>query len=219
MAPLSRPSHRPSLRSSLAGLRRRPFAWWIAATVLAALTSTVIGGMVAAAEHERARYGETRAALVAVRDLPAGHVLAPGDTEVRHLPAVLLPEGTLRGPVDGAPLTVPVLAGEPIPRAKVAPAGLGAVAALVPPGSRALAVPSGPADLRLARGDVVDVLATLDPALGGEAGQPTFPVARSALVIDVGEDGVTVAVSEHEAPRLAFVLTAGVVTLALTGGR
>jgi Flp pilus assembly protein CpaB len=58
--------------------------------------------------------------------------------------------------------------------------------------------------------------ATADIASAGTGPAPTFPVARHALVLDVGHQAITVAVTPDEAPRLAYALTHGAVTLALT---
>ncbi len=62
-------------------------------------------------------------------------------------------------------------------------------------------------------GDRVDVLATFDSTEGET--EPTFPVAMGALVVDVAEEAVTVAVTPEEAPRVAFATARGTVTLAL----
>jgi len=41
-------------------------------------------------------------------------------------------------------------------------------------------------------------------------------VARSALVVHVDEEAVTIAVTADQSPRVAFALAAGAVTLALS---
>ncbi|MDQ3757355.1 MAG: flagellar biosynthesis protein FlgA, partial [Actinomycetota bacterium] len=60
----------------------------------------------------------------------------------------------------------------------------------------------------LRRGDRVDVLAA-----GDEGGAAT--VAAGALVVDVADEVVTVAVSAEESPAVAYAVARGVVTLAL----
>ncbi|MDP9070437.1 MAG: hypothetical protein M3N68_03965, partial [Actinomycetota bacterium] len=109
---------------------------------------------------------------------------------------------------------VPLAAGEVLLEAKLAPWGTRGLAALVPPGRRALAVPVERGRLPLRAGDRVDVLATFEVA--EDAGEPTFPVATSALVVDVADEAVTVAVSPDEAPRVAFAIARATVTLALS---
>jgi pilus assembly protein CpaB len=192
-------------------LRRRPAPFWLAAVALSVVTGATVARLVGDAAAAADRYGGLRPALVATTDLEAGAVLGPGDAEVRDLPAAFLPAGALAQPVDGAVLAAAVLAGEPIVEARLAPAGTSAVAARLPPGARGVAVPTGPGALPLAVGDVVDVLATM-------AAEPTFPVAVGATVVDVGPDAATIAVEPGEASRVAYALTAGAVTLVLSGG-
>lgn len=201
--PIPRPSERRRLR-----LRRRPLPWWAGALVLAAVTATVVGRLVADAAAERDRWGATVQVAVATGDAAPGE---PVRAELRRLPRSLVPPGATTA-ADGAVAAVALHAGEIVLEGRLAPAGTSAVAALVPAGHRAVAVPAGDG-LPLAVGDTVDVLATLDP----ESARPTFPVARDARVVHVGEVAVTVAVTVDEAPRVAFALAAGAVTLALSG--
>jgi hypothetical protein len=56
------------------------------------------------------------------------------------------------------------------------------------------------------------VLATVEGA-----DPPTVTVARRALVVDAGDEGVTVAVTVDETPRVAFAATGRGVTLVLLG--
>ena len=205
---------------------RAAAVWWLAAFVLAAVTGLSVAHLTARAEAQAARYGSLRTVAVAARPLPAGSTLAGGDVERRTLPAAFLPAAPVAAEPEGHALLVAVAEGEPLLEAKLAPFGVRGVAALLPPGTRALAVPVGAAGRPpLERGDRVDVLATFDVAFPGEEGgvappagdnAPTFPGAEGAVVVDVGEEAVSVAVGAEEAPRLAFTLARGVATLALT---
>ena len=138
------------------------------------------------------------------------------------VPGALAPAGSLASAQEavGRTVVVAVFAGLPVMEGHLGASGLKGVAALLPPGTRAVAVPNGGAPLPLVAGDHVDVLATFDPS-GDPSGSPatghdpTFPVARGALVVDVGDDSATVAVGPQEAARVAFAVTTGVVTLAL----
>jgi len=85
-------------------------------------------------------------------------------------------------------------------------------------------VPLGPMGAPpLAIGDLVDVLAVVPVAADGVAdagagtGEPAFPLVEDAMVVDVGEQSVSVAVPDVDAPRLAWTLTNGSVVLALAG--
>jgi Flp pilus assembly protein CpaB len=135
---------------------------------------------------------------------------------VKSMPAAFLPQGamTATGAVVGRTVVVPLFPGSPVVAGHLAPDGLEGLVALLPPGGRAVAVPTGPASVALRRGDRVDVLATFDPPPAGE--DPTFPVAEAALVVDVGPEAVAVAVAPAEALRVAYAVAAGVVTLVLT---
>lgn len=208
---------RPPFRPIRFRLPRRPALFWLAAVALAGLTSLTVARLVGGAQAEAARWGDVRPTLVARVDLDAGAVLGPGDTEVEHRPAALVPAGALEGPAEGQVLASPILRGEAVLAARLAPAGLSPTAAALPAGAVGIAVPTEPG-LPLRAGDIVDVLATFDPDTVGD-GEPTFPVARSGTVVGVTEGAVTVAVGVDEAPKVAFALTAGVVTLVLSAGR
>jgi Flp pilus assembly protein CpaB len=210
------PLRRPTLRA-IRRWRRRPAPYWLVAIALAALTAFVVARLVGQAEAAAARFGSLRPTLVALRELDAGAVVAPGDTELRPLPAELVPATAIDRSAEGTVVTSPIHTGEVVVASRLAPGGVSPTAALLPPGTRGLAVPAGPATIPLRRGDVVDVLATFDPSTT-EEGNPTVAVARDAVVVDVGREAVTVAVTEEQAPRVAFALAAGAVALALTEG-
>ncbi len=202
---------------SVTSLRRRPLVAWGLTLALAGLTAAVVGGLTARAGATLDRYGTTRSVVVAVAALPAGHELGPTDLTRRDVPIGLLPEGALDEVPVGRRLRSPVVPGEVLVPGRLAPEGLGPLAARLLPGTLGLAVPVDGPGLRLEPGDVVDVLATFDPAAVGE-GDPTITVAAGATVIDTVEGAVTLAVAAPDAPRVAFALAAGVVTLALSAG-
>lgn len=213
---LPRPTPRAIRPRLLRG--RRPSLFWLAAVMLAALTGLTVARLLADARAGAARWGEVQPTLVATTDLAAGAVVGPGDTELQQLPAALVPPAGLDQPADGQVVAAPIFRGEPVSAERLAPAGLSPMAAALAPGARGIAVPTGGAALPLAVGDFVDVLVTFAPDSVGD-GEPTFPVARSASVVNVGDEAVTLGVTEEEASRVAFALTAGVVTLTLSGGR
>jgi Flp pilus assembly protein CpaB len=165
-----------------------------------------------------AQYGPLRPVVVATQPLEPGIVVTAAALTVRQLPASAVPQGAVGSIDDAAGRTVvaPVFADVPVVAAQLAPDGRRGLTALLPAGSRAVAVPNGRPSLALVRGDAVDVLATFDDLPGAAEGSPpTFRVATHALVVDVGDESAAVAVSPEEAPRVAFALARGVVTLAL----
>jgi len=197
-------------------LRRSPSLYWLAVAAVAVVTALTVSQLVGKARAEAARYGRLRPVITATRDVPVGQALATADVEVRRLPAALVPDGALASPTDanGRTVVVALFGGEPVLRRHLAPWGRRGVAALLPAGMGGVTVPAGPAASRLSRGDVVDVLATFDPA-AAQGHEPTFPVAAGATVLDVAQETVTVAVDPEEAKRVAFAVAKGSVTLVL----
>lgn len=189
---------------------------------LALFTGMVVARSVRTTGSLAAHYGPLGPVVVAAHRLDPGVEVASGDVAVRLVPGSLAPADSLTSTDEavGRTVVVPIFAGLPVMEGHLAASGLKGVAALLPPGTRAVAVPNGGAPLPLVAGDHVDVLATFDPS-GDPSGSPTagadptFPVARGALVVDVADDSATVAVGPQEAARVAFAVTTGVVTLAL----
>ncbi|MGH9230289.1 MAG: SAF domain-containing protein, partial [Acidimicrobiales bacterium] len=158
---------------------------------LAIVTGLVVISLVSSAEAARQRWGRARAVAVATRDLTPGDVIDASTVEVRRLPDAAVSRGALAEPPIGSVVRQPVVAGEPLVAERLAPQGLTGVAALVPAGHRAVAVPIGPmAAPPLAIGDLVDVLAVVplvaeeQPPPSGDA--PSFPLVEAAAVVDVG---------------------------------
>ena len=204
------------MRLSLRRLARSPLAYWAAVVALACFTAFTIAGQVEKAGAQAARYGRLRPVVTATRAVEVGSVLAQADVAVRSLPAAFLPDGALSatGAAVGRTVVAPLFPGVPVVAANLAPEGLLGLAALLPVGTRAVAVPTGADSVAVRRGDRVDVLATFDPPPAGE--EPTFAAAEAALVVDVGPEAVAVAVASEDARRVAYAVAAGVVTLALT---
>ncbi|HKE72533.1 MAG TPA: SAF domain-containing protein [Acidimicrobiales bacterium] len=258
-------------------LALRPSVRRLAVGALALVTATAVLAAASAAESARTRWGATRPVVVATRDLAPGDRVTPGAVTTRDLPATLVPDAALAASPRAAVVRQPILAGEPIVPTRLTPQGLTGVAALVPEGRRAVAIPRGPAGLPpLAVGDDVDVVAVSasmtgadplavpdpaaappacaspsddvpppaagdDPPAAADACPPTPPapsppdpataaaqpaperappaatLVERALVVDVGQDAVTVAVPAADAPRVAWALANGAVVLALAG--
>jgi len=208
----------PTLTALTVRARRaaaRPGAGRLAAVVLVLVTVAALATSTAGARADGARWGPTRPVVVAARDLAPGDALGSGDVRVRRLPAAAVPAAALRAVPAGAVTTVrlPIVAGEAVVPARLAPAGLTGPAALVPAGWRAVAVPRGPAGTPpLAVGDRVDVLAVIE----GD-GPRDDALVEGATVVATGREADSVAVPAPDAPRLAWALTHGAVVLALAG--
>ena len=206
--------------SRLRRIRRATIVYWAVVAVLMFLTVELVGRMHASAQAAVAKHGTTEMVWVATRAIDAGSALGRGDVHRAEIPAAFLPRGAARGPdVVGQATTVSLVAGEVLLASRLAPSGVQGAAARVPRGSRGLAIPMGPGGpVAVEVGDRVDLLATFPPDLSA-GGEPTFPVAEGAVVVDVSpeDDTVTVAVPAEAAARVAYAVAVGVVTLALTG--
>lgn len=207
----------PPRRFDLAlALRRRPRHRQALLVLLAVLVGIATMQQVQRAEDAAAAWGERVSVVVATRDLAPGDLLDASTARLEPRPRSLVPPGALRSRPTGARVAAAVYAGEVVLEDRLAGAGLSAVAARLPPGHRAMAVPveAGTAP-RLAVGDHVDVLVAL-PGEAAGGGPPGFALAAGVLVVDVDDAAVTIAMPADAAPRLAVAFGAGAVTLALT---
>lgn len=207
-----RPRPRPGLL-----LRRRPQLWWLLVMSVALTAGWLAAAVVAQAERTRTGWGDTKAVVIVDQARQAGDALRPGDVAVVDRPRAVVPADALEVLPPGAVLRADVFAGEVLVAGRLAPSGLTGVAAMLPPGTRAVAIPTEAGLVPpLAPGDRVDVLVALPAEAAGD-GPPGFAVATGALVVAVDDAGVTVAVPRDTAPRVAVALGQGAVTLALVG--
>jgi Flp pilus assembly protein CpaB len=163
--------------------------------------------------------GHLRTVPVARHELSIGHVIGAPDISWRALPVGAVPDGAVTGALDGRIVSVPVARGEVVVAAHLAPDGLRGLAALVPRGRRAVAVPLAEHGLTLEVGDRVDVVAPdrSSSGLDAVADRSGSTVARDATVLAVADASVVVAVEERDLPRLAAALADGPPVVALAG--
>ncbi|HEX7276581.1 MAG TPA: Flp pilus assembly protein CpaB, partial [Acidimicrobiales bacterium] len=137
-----------------ARITRSPLAYWMVVGVLALLTGMVAARLVGNAGALASRYGPLEPVVVAARALEPGAVLADGDVGIRQVPGSLVPDGAVGAIADAVGRTVlaPVFPGVPIVAEQLAPDGRRGLTALLPAGSRAVAVPNGRPGLALVRG-------------------------------------------------------------------
>lgn len=214
--------------------RRSPRAvlLWFGAVVVALVTAVIVATDLAAL-HRRARgLGPPRQIAVAVRDLPVGTTISDRDIRVRSVHRSQLPTDTMSpAAVRGRVVAVPVVRGAFLISGNVAPRRRTGLNGAIPAGMRAMHIVARDA-LRPPVGSSVDVLVTFDPATNGASGAaPTVVGARGVLVLGTDDApagletgasqrpgsgvGVTLLVTEEDAPRLAFAAATGVVTIAL----
>jgi Flp pilus assembly protein CpaB len=202
-------------------LRRREVLWWATAIGLAGVTVTVVAGALGRADAAADRWGPARDVLVATGTIEIGEEIEAADITGAAWPGALVPPDAVAGGAEGRVAVAAIRAGEVLVEHRLAPDGLRGAVALLPPDTRALAVPDIAGGLALRPGDRVDVLATADPfALGTpgdgpDSGPTTRVVAAGATVVAVADDSTTVAVPEEQVAEVAAALGQGVVTLAL----
>ncbi len=177
--------------------------------ILAFGTTLVLRGHLLRLEARAIAAGPGVPMLVAELDLPRGETVEAGDVSLRSVPVDYRPPGALTSVSQavGRMLAADVVAGEPLTAGRLA-AGGGPVAAMVPPGLRAVPVLAGVPPGLLAPGDRVDVLATF------AAGQPhTETVVAEAEVLSIlgaqdgafeGATSLVLVVSPDDAERLAY---------------
>lgn len=139
---------------------------------------------------------------VVARPVRAGTALAATDVRTTLLPASAVPDADPAPRPVGRTARVDLVPGEVVLASRLGPRG---VAALLPAGARAVAVPRAAGTPPLEPGQQVDLLAD-----GGV-------IVSAASVLAVDDSGTTVAVPEASAPLVAQAIAAGAVTLALAG--
>ena len=208
-------SGRRPRRRLRAALHRHPTAFW----ALAACGAGAAWWVTHTATEQLAVGARADGALVEVvvttRPVQPGDPIDADDVRVALLPRELVPADALTQlPID-ATAREPLVAGEALVATRVAPQGAVGVAAVLGPDQRAVAVALDGHHARLEVGQRVDVLATTGPTVSGDAGA-TRTVAQRARVLEVDDDGLTVAVEEVDAHDVATALATAVVTVVVT---
>jgi len=193
---------------------------WVLAAGLGLTAAAVVGGATGQAGDAADGWGASTTVVVARHDLEPGHAITADDVTRRTLPVAAVPNRAFTGDPTGRVVTSPIGTGEIVSGLRLAPDGARGVAALVPDGRRAVAVPIEGTGLHLRVGDHVDVFA---PG-AGDAGTTrpdradrTGPAAAAAVVVEVTDTAVTVAVDPSDVAALARALGQGTPVLALIG--
>jgi pilus assembly protein CpaB len=180
-------------------LPRSAVLWFAGAALAAAGATLAMRSHLATLEANRPDLGAPTTIVVAATDLPRGGTIAVDSLGVVEVPSALVPPGALTSPesVAGRVLAADMAEGEVLTETRLAGAGLGPIAALVPPGLRAFVLPNGPPAGAVRSGDAIDVLATY----GANAGRPyTETVASDLEVLQVVETAASVATGSNGAP-------------------
>jgi Flp pilus assembly protein CpaB len=205
-------------------LPRTTLLFLAGALACAAAAAAIVRGALAEAETLRAATGPLRPMVVAARFVERGAVLVEDDLRIAEVPSAFAPPGALADPAeaDGRVVLTDLVAGEPLTRSRLAH-GRGPLAALVPPGLRAIAVPVLLVPEGLAPGDRVDLLAAptdgrpYAETLAEAAEVLRVPPPRGGTLSGETEDTLVVLVDPAAALRLARVGGGGALSVAVVG--
>lgn len=208
-------------RGPVLALRRRPRLWWALVAVLALAVGTAVASAVERADAARRAWGTTVPVVVATEAIAPGDALSAAVLAVEKRPAALVPDSALRALPADRVAGAAIAAGEVVVAERLAGEGLRGPAALLPPGTRAVAVPAERGlTPPVAVGDAVDVVVALGGSGEDRGGAPPgFTLVEAARVVAVSDEAVTIAVPRADTARVAVALGSGVVTLALLGER
>jgi Flp pilus assembly protein CpaB len=200
-------------------LRRSAALWWAVSIAFGVITAAVVSTSVGRATSAAAAWGSERSVWIVRRPVVAGDVIGALAVRRTRLPRGVVPEGALDGassPV-GEATRVGLVRGEVVVTARLAGRGAHGVAAMVAAGHRAVAVPNDDHMPAVRVGDRVDVLVTFDVSDDTDGEAPSFAVAAGAEVLAVTPRALTLAVRAEDAPRVAFALAKGAITVAVRG--
>ncbi len=206
-------------------------AFGVLAVASAAAAFLLVRGYVARLEALRPAVGSPVPVLVAVTDLSRGTTLSASMLREEDLPSAFAPPGALADTagVEGRTLVSDLAEGEVLTRTRLGTEGAGPVAALVPPGLRAFAVPASLPPGAVRPGDLVDVLATFG---GGRPHTETVATGLEVLMVlgaeangeitaVAGTDGagpsLVLLVSPDQAERLAYALAFADLSVSIEG--
>ncbi len=194
---------------------RPPPVRLVAVALLALFAAAVVHRATASAAEAADALGATQTVAVAQRYIAVGAEIGHGDVALVDRPIGHVPADAVVEDPTGRTARAAVGAGEILVAARLAGEGRSGAAALVPEGWRALPVPTIDTPVPVEPGDLVDVIASFDPSVVPD--DPSRFVATDAVVVDVSDEAVTVAVTPSRTTAVAHALANGIVTLALVG--
>jgi Flp pilus assembly protein CpaB len=202
-------------RGIVLAVRRSALLWWTLTLTLAVLTASVVSSSIGNAKRGADAWGRDRVVWVVQRPLAAGVVVTAATVRRVALPRGVIPDGALAPAVSpvGDATRVALATGEVVLTARLARHGARGIAAVLPAGTRAVALPNDEHTPLVRVGDFVDVIATFD--VGDATDAPSVAVASGAPVMAVAPRTLTVAVGDDDAARVAFALAKGAVTVVL----
>ncbi|MEI7593200.1 MAG: SAF domain-containing protein [Actinomycetes bacterium] len=192
---------------------------WLLAAGLALAAAAIVASTANDAATTVAALGTTRSVRVARHDLDIGDVIGRDDFEFREWPVGDLPHDVAELDPVGQVVVATIVAGEIISSRRLGPHGISGLAALVPDGFRAIAIPIEGTGTQVRVGDRVDMFNPKSDtdALANRRSSAAGLVAANARVIGEADTSIVVAVSDTEAAAVATALGQGMVVVAIVG--
>lgn len=156
-------------------------------------------------ERLRPDLGPPTTVVVADHDLVRGAVVGAADLALRPLPSAVVPAGALTATGDGVGrvLLAGMGTGDVLTDTRLAAEGVGPLAALIPPGLRAVLVPSSLPDGAVRPGDTVDVLTTFG---GAHAHTETSATGAQVLSVLAGASPGSTDIGAPGGPQLVLLV-------------
>lgn len=237
MSPLPRPRSAPPVRHAPRGHHVRP-PWgtrWRRARrariavlgLLALLAGVATASFVADAADRAEAWGPRRRVAVATRDLDPGELLTSESVAWHDLPVAVVPDDAVTVDPAGRPVAERILRDEVVRGARLGATGASGLAARLPPGWLAVALPADDRTPPVRAGDRADlyVATAADPtateptvASGNPAARPPSGrrLTAGARVLEVTDRRVTVAVPRADAAELTAAIATSTVILAVS---
>ncbi len=198
------------MRTPLRVRLRSPAAYWSLVAVLAVGTIVWIERAERDLARRAAALGPTTQVAVVVDDHAGGERLDGADVELREVPRAVVPADALTAAPHDRRLRTDVRAGEVLTSGRFAASGVSEIAARIPPGRQAIAVPRTSAALDLRPGDQVALLGL------GSSGSSEM-IVDDGLVVDATDGATTIAVPLGDVRDVADAVLAGTMTIVLSG--
>ncbi|HTO00048.1 MAG TPA: SAF domain-containing protein [Microthrixaceae bacterium] len=186
--------------------------------VLAAAVALMVYSTLSSAESARSGWGETVSLAMTTAPLDAGDALSGSSLRMVDVPRSLAPDSALSELPVGRRARTPLDRGEILTAAKVTDQMSGPVASKLVDDAQAVTLPLGDAPAPLTPGDLVDVYGIVPDRSGSVVTSARMAVvARSAVVMELTDSAVTLAVAHGEVAPTVEGIAGGSLRIVITG--
>ncbi len=185
---------------------------------LAIGVTLAVHGSLSSADSVRRSWGETVSVVMTRSEIHGGEALTDSSLELIDVPKALAPSTALTELPSGRRARTPLDRGEIVTAAKVAGPSSGPIASRLSPGTQAVTVPLGETPAPLSPGDLVDVYGIVpDRSAPTATSAHMAVVARSAVVMELGDSAATLAVATDQVGVTVEATASGSLRIVITG--